>query len=528
MSFTSLSLKNRMRLTNAVTSLLLVSVIVFSLISLQALQSNFSTYQQRTATARTLLEIQSMANAASRIDIMPLDAQKKLETADQQIQARFASISGSDTDVREQSAILSERWAAYVRQFESAIKIAGTSPEDALSIPDAIYKTQLQPLSADIDELIVVSQKAANEAEAAFAATMERLMTLLVVPLLIAGALIIGFQLAFGRHLKQQVGAISKVVSVLYAGDLRSRMPEGRDELGEVGSRMNTFIGRFGEILADVGNVSAEVRRASSRLEEMTNTANLNTRLQSEKLDAVRDTIDELGVLIEKLVENASSVETALGSAQEVVHRGNETGRKAIVALESMESDISRTVNAVGGLEGAIEQISGVSQIIRDIAEQTNLLALNAAIEAARAGEAGRGFAVVADEVRKLSERTQHSTRDIGRILDEIKAQTGIVNHAMDNAHRAAAHGISFGHDVGSMLEHIDQAVAAVAGMVGEIASATQQQADASRGVIRHVQHVTEISSATVAEIDSTHAEVQSMSRLTDHLNTTLCRFRWV
>ena len=511
------------------TAVVLAAVIVFTLTNLHGLQRTFVSYQGKVGIARLLVEVKATALAASRIDPMPLESPERLRAADRKVQSQLQEIAAllADPGEREKLSAMQKTWQEYVRQFESAIKIAAQSPMDAMSIPDAIYKTLLEPMAADIDAMVDHSRSQADGAEREFQATLDRILWLVVVPLVLAGVLIIAFQAAFGGHLKRRVGEFTDVVEILYEGDLRTRLPEGRDELGEVGARMNTFIGRFGEILGEVGNVSAEVKRASGRVDDMTSAVNRNSRDQAERLDHVRDAIDELGILIERLVDNARSVETALGEARNVVERGNATGCQAVESLLGMENDVNRSVEAIHDQGEAIRRISGVSRIIRDIAEQTNLLALNAAIEAARAGEAGRGFAVVADEVRKLSERTQVSTRDIEVILKEVDARTEVVGAAMDRVRSAAHQGVAFGHDVRHMLGHIDQAVCAVAERMEEISLATHQQTEASRQVIGHIQSVADIAAATTTDIDSTHAEVRSLSTLSENLHGAVRRFTW-
>ncbi|MBS1191949.1 MAG: methyl-accepting chemotaxis sensory transducer [Rhodocyclaceae bacterium] len=529
MLLSSTSLRHRLRWINVATALVLACVIVFTLTNLHDLQRTFARYQERVGAARLLVEVKAAALAASRTDPIPMESGDKIRGADREVQAMLQEIArraGSAAE-REKLAAMEKTWQDYIRQFESAITIAAQSPMDAMSIPEAIYQTLLQPMTADIDALLAHNRTEAEDAEREFQATLDRILWLVVAPLLLAGGVIIAFQLAFGGHLKKRVGEFTERVDVLYNGDLRTRLPEGRDELGEVGARMNTFIGRFGEIFGEVGNVSAEVTRASRRVDEMTNAVNQNSRIQSEKLEHVQDAIDELGTLIDRLVDNARSVESALAEARGAVERGNATGRQAVDTMLAMESDVDRSVAAINDQGKAIGQISGVSRIIRDIAEQTNLLALNAAIEAARAGEAGRGFAVVADEVRKLSERTQGSTRDIETLLEQVNARTGIVEETMDRVRSAAKEGVAFGQDVRHMLDLIAQAVQTVAARMEEISLATHRQAEASREVIGHVEAVADIAAATTADIVSTHAEVKGLSSLSENLNGAVGRFTW-
>ena len=211
--------------------------------------------------------------------------------------------------------------------------------------------------------------------------------------------------------------------------------------------------------------------------------------------------------------------------ASRLAHEGRDKVKLTVTALRSMTEEFSRTSALIGGLAEQSKDIGKVLDVIRAIAEQTNLLALNAAIEAARAGEAGRGFAVVADEVRALAHRTQVSTQEIEQMISQVQGGTTAAVQSMKGSVEHAGKTLTVAEEAGGALEQIYQK----AGQIGErnllIASASEEQAAVAREVDRNIVNISDLSTQTAAGANQTSAATYELARLATDLNTLVSRF---
>jgi methyl-accepting chemotaxis protein len=240
----------------------------------------------------------------------------------------------------------------------------------------------------------------------------------------------------------------------------------------------------------------------------------------------VSSAIEEMGNTINAIAANAASAATAANASLELVKSGNDTGRQTIDALGRIDETVAASAQNIGELGISIQQIAAVSNMIRDIAEQTNLLALNAAIEAARAGEQGRGFAVVADEVRKLSERTAASTADIAKIVQVIQAGTSQAAKSMVLAKDEVSQGVGLGEKMGRVLEEIDRSVHVVTDMLQQIAVATEEQSAVGSEISSNIETVANITASTANDIERARNAMQDLASTSRTLHEAVGQFR--
>ena len=278
-------------------------------------------------------------------------------------------------------------------------------------------------------------------------------------------------------------------------GDLRVRLEvDSRDELGQLGGAFNQFLDKLQPLIAEVRRVTEEVAEAAHHLAD---TAASNDRLISEQhssVDQVTTAATEMSAAIQEVARNAQNTADAARHTEVQSREGAAVVRATIGSIGELARDVEETADTMRALEQETSNIGAVLEVIRGIAEQTNLLALNAAIEAARAGEQGRGFAVVADEVRALAARTQESTKDIQQRIERLQG-------GVQQAVRATLSGSGKAHESVERAAGADQALS-VAGesvqrindMAAQIATACEEQSSATEEIARNISDINDLS----------------------------------
>jgi methyl-accepting chemotaxis protein len=289
---------------------------------------------------------------------------------------------------------------------------------------------------------------------------------------------------------------------------------------------INGFIARFEGILRDVHASADQTNKTAHGISDMTNVVTTNAREQSDKVFQVSNAIEEMGNTVNEIATNAANAAIAANESLELVASGNDTGCQMIDALGRIDETVATSAQNIGELGISIQRIATVSNMIRDIAEQTNLLALNAAIEAARAGEQGRGFAVVADEVRKLSERSAASTADIAKIVQVIQAGTSQAAESMVKAKNEVRQGVSLGEKMGRLLQEIDRSVHVVTDMLQQIAVATEEQSAVGTEISANIEIVATITASTANDIERARNAMLDLARSSRSLHEAVGQFK--
>ncbi|MEW5904391.1 MAG: methyl-accepting chemotaxis protein [Pseudomonadota bacterium] len=524
-----LTLQHQLRLMTGLSLLGMLAVIVFVALNLNHLRQEFRGFQALQGTDKSLIEIKATALAVSRADPILQETEEQLKQADAGIAASLQQIGATTTDSATQALLqeVSDKWAAYAKGFRGAIKIAAESPEDALQIPDALYGMYLAPLVQKVDALVQANKALESASAENIRNGMNSLLWLVLAPMLLLGALTLVSQTLFGRHLRLRLEAIAGEIRHLHDGDLSRRLPvHNRDEISQLADTINAFIARFQTILHEVHSSADQTHRTAHGVSQMAHLVTTNAKEQSAKAAQVSSAIESMGHTIKDIAANAGKASSASSDTLQLVRSGNDTGRATLAALTRIDSSVGGSVQTMAALNQAIQRIGSVSQLIKDIAEQTNLLALNAAIEAARAGEQGRGFAVVADEVRKLAERTAHATGDIVRTVAEIERETRDATHAMQNAQQEVGQGVRHGQEMEALLHRIERSAQIMAEMMQQIAAATVDQSATGEDIWRNIDSVATISADTAHSIERAHHEMRSLADTSRALYETVGRFK--
>src|ERR1700726_950633 len=326
--------------------------------------------------------------------------------------------------------------------------------------------------------------------------------------------------------LQKSITDLLNLINQVARGDLTLRGKVTNDALGNVADSINFMLDNFTTVLDRVRNAAVEVSTNANRILVATDEMNTGTGQQDQEITNTSSAVEELTVSMKQVSNNAEASAEAARRALDAAEQGNRAVRDTLDGMQRIRSSVQATARKIKSLGDRSLEISEIINVINDITEQTNLLALNAAIEAARAGEAGRGFAVVADEVRKLAEHSRSATKDIAALIKAIQAETNEAVVVMEEGPREVEVGAGLADQAGKALEAISSVVRQSAELVQEISLASKQQVRGTEGVANAMQIISGITRQTTQGARQTASTVGNMVKLSEQLNEALAQFR--
>ncbi|WP_455921832.1 HAMP domain-containing methyl-accepting chemotaxis protein [Pseudomonas putida] len=298
-----------------------------------------------------------------------------------------------------------------------------------------------------------------------------------------------------------------------------------RDELGRLQHSMQRMTLNLRELIGGLRDGVVQIASAAEQLSAVTEQTSAGVNSQKVETDQVATAMNEMASTVQEVARNAEQASHAAATATREAREGDEVLAKAINQIDRLANEVGHSTAAMDDLKRESDKIGSVLDVIKSVAQQTNLLALNAAIEAARAGEAGRGFAVVADEVRSLAQRTQTSTEEIEQLIGGLQSGTDQVANALESSRRLTDSSVELTRQAGVSLGGINRSVAAIESMNQQIAAAAEQQSAVAEEINRSVINVRDISEQTSAASEETAASSVELARLGVHLQAMVGKF---
>ncbi len=351
---------------------------------------------------------------------------------------------------------------------------------------------------------------------------------MLMVGLLIAAigllvAWFVGFSIA--RPLRQMVSMLDDIAKG--EGDLTRRLDvERSDELGHIAAGFNTFLSKLQGMISQVVSSVQKVSDSSEHTADIAIRTNQGVQQQLQEIEMVATAVHEMTATAQEMASNATHAASAASHADQAASQGKSVVHSTAEAITALAGEIGRAVGVVQTLAKDSENINAILTSIRGIAEQTNLLALNAAIEAARAGEQGRGFAVVADEVRNLAQKTQQATEEIQTMIQQLQSGTRDVVKVMQDSQAKTDNSVHHAREAAASLEAITQAVSVINDMNNQIATAAEEQSAVAEDINRNVNSIGGVANQVASGADEASAASAELTKLAEQQRRLINQFR--
>jgi len=383
-----------------------------------------------------------------------------------------------------------------------------------------------EAINKELNNLMRINGQQITEADQRASDMYSAAIKLVVFLLLLATALTIACALLLTRSITQPIAQALEAAEAIAEGNLtRPIKVDGSDEAGRLLQAMAKMQGKLRDTLQRISGSATQLASAAEELNCVTDESAKGLTQQNNEIEQAATAVNEMTSAVEEVARNAVSTSEASKNATASAGDGRDLVLETVSAIERMSGDVQSTATLIGNLAAESRDIGKVLDVIRGLADQTNLLALNAAIEAARAGEAGRGFAVVADEVRALAHRTQQSTSEIERMIGSIQGGTEQAVDSMRNSTERAESTLNIAKGAGLALDTINTAIVEINERNLVIASAAEEQAQVAREVDRNLVNIRDLSVQSATGASQTSSASNALSRLAVDLNSMVSRF---
>lgn len=540
MNLRTLSLRNRLLAGFAAVGLLLLTLGLIAFNTMTHLRQTTVTLESNTIPTLEVLALMNLNVTRIRVFTLRLFLAEQ-EAARQQQQERINAL------VREvnaeferyktliaipgEQAVFDKTWQSYQQYLQGQQQVLQLLNSDqrqqAMTLQDNDMASYADQITKGLSELMRLNSDFASQSSKASQADFDsqRVQMILLIIVALGGALVLAMLLtnSITRPLAVAVQSANRIAH----NDLTEQMDSsGTDEVAQLAQALKQMQQNLRHALHLIANSSNQLASAAEELNSVTEENARGIQLQNDEIQQAATAVTEMSSAVDEVAKTAQTTSEASADSAKSAALGRQQVQQTISSIEQMNQDVAQSAEVVEQLAAQAQDIGKVLDVIRAIAEQTNLLALNAAIEAARAGEAGRGFAVVADEVRALAGRTQVSTREIEQMINKIRQGTGTAVQAMAQSGERAQQAAQVAANAGQALETINQQIARINDSNMVIASAAEEQSKVAREVDRNIVNISDLASQSAAASAQTSAAAHELSRLAVELNELVSQFK--
>jgi twitching motility protein PilJ len=445
----------------------------------------------------------ALAGGETELDVRPLDAEGQ-EAVVVPLQSHLANIDGALERINAGIAAIEDLANAETRLAAVSTRLASSG--SASPLPDFLQTPWVPASLIGIAILLIIGLLALNSKSAQFETTAK-------------------VQAEQNERNQQAILRLLDEMGSLADGDLTVEATVTEDITGTIADSFNFAIEELRKLVATVNETAIMVDSAAKQTESTATHLAKASDNQGREINAATESIVSMAASIEEVSGNAERSSDVARHSVEVAHKGGEAVRRTIDGMNTIRETIQDTSKRIKRLGESSQEIGNIVELINDIAEQTNILALNASIQASMAGEAGRGFAVVADEVQRLAERSTNATKQIEVLVRTIQADTNEAVVSMERSTTDVVGGALLAENAGAALDEIEQVSNQIASLVQNISSSARQQAGSAADVTRRTTRLREISEQTGKATTATAAAIAKLSELASQLRKTVAGF---